>query len=513
MESFLLFRKQLLYNYIFGSTLAVLGVGGVFIFFTLTLSITEVYYMGVILGISFLVMAFFEYRAFANDIYPILQVYENNKIGLEDVHNAFSKLHYFPILTFKRIMGPHLFGLTIPAVIMATALIYFNLLSIPYIFITFAVIGAILVAGMHAIIEFFLTIKAIQPLLKELAEISAKQFNRTVSHNGQMVMSIKRKFQLSFLYITVFPILLFGLATQVKLDILKESGQNYWSWAFVIILLGLAFAYFGAKLLFLDVQQPILQLQESMKEIQQGNLIKSDELYSDEFAGLVSGFNHMVEAIKDRDSQKQLMFESFLESMSAVLDARDPYTAGHSTRVTAYSLAIGKRYGLSEHDLSLLKKSAILHDIGKIGIPDAILLKDSKLSDAEFSEIKKHPEIGANIVQQVQGFSEMTVVIEGIMYHHERYDGYGYPTGIKENNIPLFGRIIAVADAFDAMTSNRPYRKGMPFENALRIIEDGKGVQWDPEISSLFVDLIRQGVFNETSSGAVQFQDYIKNIG
>jgi putative nucleotidyltransferase with HDIG domain len=199
--------------------------------------------------------------------------------------------------------------------------------------------------------------------------------------------------------------------------------------------------------------------------------------------------------------------------MSAVLDARDPYTAGHSNRVTAYSLAIGKRYGLSEHDLSLLKKSAILHDIGKIGIPDAILLKDSKISDAEFSEIKKHPEIGANIVQQVQGFSEMSVVIEGIMYHHERYDGYGYPKGIKENNIPLFGRIIAVADAFDAMTSNRPYRKGMPFENALRIIEDGKGVQWDPEISSLFVDLIRQDVFNETSFGAVKFQDYIKNIG
>jgi HD-GYP domain-containing protein (c-di-GMP phosphodiesterase class II)/Na+-transporting methylmalonyl-CoA/oxaloacetate decarboxylase gamma subunit len=510
--SFFLFRKQLLYNYILGSTLAVLGVGGVFIFFTLSLSIAEVYYMGCILGISFLVMTFFEYHAFSKDIKPILQVYETDKIELEDLHNAFSKLHYFPILTFKRIMGPHLFGMTIPAVIMATAFIYFNLLSIPYIFITFAVIGAILVAGMHAIIEFFLTIKAIQPLLKELSEISAKQFNRTVCHNGKMVMSIKRKFQLSFLYITVFPILLFGLATQVKLDILKESGQNYWSWAFVIILIGLAFAYFGAKLLFLDVQQPILQLQESMKEIQQGNLIKTDELYSDEFAGLVSGFNHMVEAIQDRDNQKQLMFESFLESLSAVLDARDPYTAGHSTRVTAYSLAIGKRYGLSEHDLSLLKKSAILHDIGKIGIPDAILLKDGKLSDAEFSKIKKHPEIGANIVQQVQGFSEMSVVIEGILYHHERYDGHGYPMGIKGSNIPLFGRVIAVADAFDAMTSNRPYRKGMPFEKALRIIEEGKGVQWDPEISNLFVDLMSQGVFNDKSIGDVQFQDYIKNI-
>lgn len=512
MESFLLFRKQLLYNYIFGSTLAVLGVGGVFIFFTLSLSITEVYYMGVILGISFLVMAFFEYRAFSKDIQPILQVFENDKMDLEDLHNAFNKLHCFPIQTFKRIMGPHLFGLTIPAVILAASFISFNLLSIPYIFITFAIIGAILVAGMHAIIEFFMTIKAVQPLLKELDLISTTQFNHTFTQKGKMVMSIKRKFQLSFLYITVFPILLFGLATQVKLDILKESGQNYWSWAFVIILIGLAFAYFGAKLLFLDVQQPILQLQESMKEIQQGNLIKTDELYSDEFAGLVSGFNHMVEAIKDRDNQKQLMFESFLESLSAVLDARDPYTAGHSTRVTAYSLAIGKRYGLLEYDLSLLKKSAILHDIGKIGIPDAILLKDEKLSDAEYYEIKKHPEIGANIVQQVQGFSEMSVVIEGIMYHHERYDGNGYPSGLKGNDIPLFGRIIAVADAFDAMTSNRPYRKGMPFEKALRIIEDGKGVQWDPEFSSLFGDLMKKGVFNETSFGTVQFQDYIRNI-
>ena len=312
---------------------------------------------------------------------------------------------------------------------------------------------------------------------------------------GKGVISIKWKFQLSFLYITVFPILLFGLATQVKLDLLRESVQNYWSWAAFIIIIGLVFAYFGSKLLFLDVHQPIVQLQNSMKNIQEGNLTtKTDEFYSDEFAGLVSGFNHMVDAINIRDKQNQLMFESFLESLSAALDARDPYTAGHSGRVAAYSFLIGEKYGLSEHELSLLKKSAILHDIGKIGIPDGILQKEGKLTDEEFAEIKKHPLVGANIVQQVQGFTDIETVIEGIKFHHERYDGRGYPTGIQESAIPLFGRIIAVADAFDAMTSNRPYRNGMMFEKALTIIEEGKGSQWDPVFASIFVDLMREQV-------------------
>ncbi|WLR56997.1 HD domain-containing protein [Mesobacillus subterraneus] len=448
--------------------------------------------MAAILVISFIFMITMEYFAFSKDIKPILKVYEEGCLNLNSLRLAFATLHSFPILTFKRIMVPHLIGLSAPAVILATVFIKMELLKIPYSFVLLAMIGAILVAGMHGIIEFFLTIKAIQPLLKELSSTAGQRFNESLSLEGKRVISIKRKFQLSFLYITVFPILLFGLATQVKLDILRESVQNYWSWAAFIILIGLAFAYFGSKLLFLDVNQPIIQLQESMKNIQDGNLAKTDELYSDEFAGLVSGFNHMVDAINIRDKQNQLMFESFLESLSAALDARDPYTAGHSGRVAAYSILIGEKYGLSEYELSLLRKSAILHDIGKIGISDKILQKDGKLSDEEFAEIKRHPVIGANIVQQVQGFTDMDVVIEGIMFHHERYDGHGYPRGISRNTIPLFGRIIAVADAFDAMTSNRPYRNGMAFDKALIIIEEGKGSQWDPEFASIFVELMRE---------------------
>ncbi|WP_226085033.1 MULTISPECIES: HD-GYP domain-containing protein [Mesobacillus] len=493
MESFMNFRKQLLHNYIFGSSLAVLGVGGIFIFFTLSLSAFEFFVLAAILTISFFSMIIIEYFAFSKDIKPILKVYEEGCLNLNSLHHAFARLHSFPTLTFKRIMGPHLIGLSAPAVILATYFIHLELLSIPYSFVLFAMIGAILVAGMHGIIEFFLTIKAIQPLLKELSNIADQHFSESLSLEGKRIISIKRKFQLSFLYITVFPILLFGLATQVKLDIVRESIQNYWSWAGFIILIGLAFAYYGSKLLFLDVNQPIVQLQNSMKNVQEGNLTaKTDELYSDEFAGLVSGFNHMVDAINIREQQNQMMFESLLESLSAALDARDPYTAGHSGRVAAYSFQIGEKYGLSVHELSLLKKSAILHDIGKIGITDKILQKDGKLTDEEFAEIKKHPLVGANIVQQVQGVTDMDVVIEGIMYHHERYDGRGYPLGISGTAIPLFGRIIAVADAFDAMTSNRPYRNGMLFDKALTIIEQGKGSQWDPEFASIFVELMKE---------------------
>jgi HD-GYP domain-containing protein (c-di-GMP phosphodiesterase class II) len=139
----------------------------------------------------------------------------------------------------------------------------------------------------------------------------------------------------------------------------------------------------------------------------------------------------------------------------------------------------------------LLKTSALLHDIGKIGVADRILLKDGKLTDEEYAAIKRHPEIGRNIIKQVQGFSDLQPVVEGVLYHHERYDGKGYPEGLRGESIPLFGRIIAVADAFDAMTSNRPYRSGMPVEKALTIIHEGKGTQWDPVFADIFVELKR----------------------
>ncbi|MFD2806770.1 HD-GYP domain-containing protein [Litchfieldia salsa] len=450
-------------------------------------------YMAMVLLSSLLIMLPIEYLKFTRDLRPISDIFHNENHSISTIQTVFNYIHRYPIITFKRIMGPHLLGLSIPASIMCYIFIKIELLIIPFQYIFLAMIGAILVAGMHGIIELFLTIKAIQPLLKYLEEYSIKKFNHGISLEGQMVLSIKKKFQLSFLYITAFPILLFSLATQVRLNVISLSGVHYWNWANFIIILALTFAFFGAKLLYSDLNQPITQLQNSMKKVQEGNLSKTDDIYSDEFSGLVNGFNHMVDAIKLRDLKNQQMFESFLESLSTALDARDPYTAGHSVRVAGYSFEIGKRAGLSNEELSLLKKSALIHDIGKIGVSDSILLKDGKLDDIEFAAIQKHPEIGAKILTQVQEFSELDPLIEGVLYHHERFDGKGYPRGLKGLDIPLYGRIIAVADAYDAMTSDRPYRKGMDKEKALHIISNGSGTQWDAELAQLFIEFMAVG--------------------
>ncbi len=176
---------------------------------------------------------------------------------------------------------------------------------------------------------------------------------------------------------------------------------------------------------------------------------------------------------------------STLNSMAKILDARDPHTSQHSTRVTSLSMAMGKALGLDEDDLDVLYIAASLHDIGKVGIPDHILLKPDGLTDEEFAVIKKHPDIGADILKPIPPMAKETEIIR---HHHERYDGRGYPAGLKGKEIPHLSRIISLADSFDAMTSDRPYRDGMSIEKAIEEIERCKGSQFDPELAEIFIN-------------------------
>jgi len=177
-------------------------------------------------------------------------------------------------------------------------------------------------------------------------------------------------------------------------------------------------------------------------------------------------------------------------AIARTVDAKDIMTSQHSQRVSEYSVLIAKKYGFSEEEVDNLRNAALLHDIGKIGIPDAILNKPDKLTDEEYEKMKMHATLGADILKD---FTLVEHAAEGAKYHHERYDGSGYPDGLKGDDIPLYGRIIAIADAFDAMTANRVYRKRLSFEQVMSELENGRGTQFDPELLDLFLGLLDEG--------------------
>jgi putative two-component system response regulator len=179
--------------------------------------------------------------------------------------------------------------------------------------------------------------------------------------------------------------------------------------------------------------------------------------------------------------------KAHLESVKVLaeaIDAKDPYTRGHSVRVKKMSLGLGLSLGLTEDKLEILEYGALIHDIGKIGINDGILQKAGSLTPEEFQVIQEHPLIGVKIVEGIEFFEDM---IPMIRHHHERFDGCGYPDGLIGEVIPLGARIIAVSDAFDAMTSLRPHRPLMPLEDVLLEMERGKGRQFDPKILEIFL--------------------------
>ncbi len=191
------------------------------------------------------------------------------------------------------------------------------------------------------------------------------------------------------------------------------------------------------------------------------------------------------------------ILETTLYAFVKAIEARDPYTEQHSNRVTKIAVLIGKDIGLQRDQIDILKDAGPLHDIGKIGIRDDILLKPGKLTDEEFEKIKEHPDIGANLLGQGGMWEEHQNVIR---HHHEKYDGTGYPEGLKKDEIPILARIVSVADAYDAMASDRAYRKKMESEKILRIIKECSGTQFDPEFVNVFLKLHNQnkisGLYN-----------------
>ena len=185
--------------------------------------------------------------------------------------------------------------------------------------------------------------------------------------------------------------------------------------------------------------------------------------------------------------------KSIIKAFTNCIDGKDAYTNGHSYRVAQYTVMLGKKLGLDEETLDKYYNIGLLHDIGKISIPDAILTKPGKLTPEEFDIIKSHAQRGYEILKDVKIQDD---IADGAHYHHERFDGKGYPSGISGEDVPLVARIIAVADAFDAMSSTRSYRKKLPLDFIVQEIERCTGTQFDPEVAEAFLELYREGAFD-----------------
>lgn len=216
--------------------------------------------------------------------------------------------------------------------------------------------------------------------------------------------------------------------------------------------------------------QLLLLIESGIKSIAQMNEIKK-----------------INEELKNTNEKLEKAYLESIQTLRFTVEAKDSYTRGHSDRVSEYSVLIGKRLNLSEDDLKILKIGGLFHDIGKIGVPDSILLKESKLTDDEYSEIKNHPSIGSHILSTASIFQDIIPIVK---HHHEKYDGHGYPSQLKGNDIPYFARIAAIADSFDAMTSRRTYRDSLPIETVIAEFERCKGTQFDPEIADIFLDIL-----------------------
>lgn len=192
---------------------------------------------------------------------------------------------------------------------------------------------------------------------------------------------------------------------------------------------------------------------------------------------------HLINQRQYREMQQ--MFEGTIQSLVSALDAKDTYTCGHSSRVADLAVELSCRLGFDQEHVATIRMAGILHDIGKIGIDDSVLRKPGRLTDEEFEQIKRHPVLGYEILRGIRPFRK---ILPAVRHHHESWDGSGYPDGLSGESIPRDAQVLAVADAFDAMTSDRPYRTGMPLEKVIAIFREGRGTQWAADVVDILLE-------------------------
>ncbi len=287
-------------------------------------------------------------------------------------------------------------------------------------------------------------------------------------------------------------------ALEAEIDLLETMAQiqfidgKYTRQIIVIFSLGgLVLFGFIWWVMHSNLIRPIISLLRVTKALSKGRFdVRAGEASSYEVARLGRAVNTMADSIQLLMEEQEEAYMQMMQSLAKALEAKDQYTAGHSGRVATYSVKLGRRLGLGDEELRLLRQGALMHDLGKIGIPDHVLNKPEPLNEHEYEQMRTHPEMTAKIMRPLKRFKEFTDIAA---WHHERWDGKGYPDGLAGEEIPLLARIVAIADSWDAMTADRVYRKGMSIELSLSILEKEKDSgQWDPVLVREFIALIKE---------------------
>jgi HD-GYP domain-containing protein (c-di-GMP phosphodiesterase class II) len=299
---------------------------------------------------------------------------------------------------------------------------------------------------------------------------------------------------------TTIPDLNWAVVAQRGLDNAREDAGvtelNAQALKFVVVvtITALILGYLFA----VGISTPIRALAVSTLAISRGEFHQRTPVQgAAEISELAETFNHMagdieefIEQLKQAADQNHELFLGSIRMLAAAIDEKDPYTRGHSGRVAKYSVIIGQQLGLAPAELENIRISALLHDVGKIGVDDRVLKKPGALTAEEFELMKQHPQKGANIMRPVAQLKE---ILPGIELHHEHINGGGYPHGFRGDDIPLMARIIAVADTLDAMTTNRPYQSAMDLEFAMNRIQSQANAKFDAAVVDALHSAIRAG--------------------
>jgi putative nucleotidyltransferase with HDIG domain len=270
--------------------------------------------------------------------------------------------------------------------------------------------------------------------------------------------------------------------------ILRQVGQVFSGVGALAAVAVLLLSALGSR----SVAKPITDLIARLRECEQtGQLSHNFQTQSGtrEVDQLAEAFNRAADAMLESQQRLDQAYLQFIETMAQALDARDPYTAGHSQRVSDFSTAIARAMALPAEEVEVIRIGALLHDIGKIGVADAVLQKPDRLTNEEFELIKLHPQIGKRILERVGRFQDYLPIVE---LHHENQDGSGYPYGLEGTEIPIGARIVHVSDAYDAMTSSRAYRTAMPQERVLGILRSCATTQFDPDIVEIWLSMLAE---------------------